>query len=315
MIKAGLLEHGLLVFREQNELTPQREVAFNEAFGWHDPGQGEYLFGFGAPTTEHQVSGGAQLPDCPQVSVLGNTMLEDYHGIRNTQLTPVLGFTFSGWHCDGLHDMHGGLPELTTMYNPVGWQTHSGGQTYFTSGVSAIERMGPDIAEELRQCVVAYMRSPNDEFPDESRRVDSGPSRMIDDGTRRIGFAVDPNNASVGLRDFQLTQEHAVGGGRHKCIRLHPLTGQESLYVSPAKAVYLLDAESGKIRHDIDETTKILSQALRPSAKKGIRYEHEWREGDFVAWLNTLVLHSASDPSQTEGRRLMHRVRLSTPKL
>ena len=60
---------------------------------------------------------------------------------------------------------------------------------------------------------------------------------------------------------------------------------------------------------------EILSQALQPSVNREVRYEHEWQEGDFVAWLNTLVLHSASDPSQTEGRRLMHRVRLSTPKL
>ena len=138
---------------------------------------------------------------------------------------------------------------------------------------------------------------------------------MVDDGTRRIGFGVDPHDASAGLRDFQLTHEHAVGGGRHKCIRLHPKTGQESLYVTPGKAVYLLDAMSGKIRHDIDETVEILSQALQPSVNREVRYQHEWQEGDFVAWLNTLVLHSASDPSHIEGQRLMHRVRLSTPKI
>ena len=40
----------------------------------------------------------------------------------------------------------------------------------------------------------------------------------------------------------------------------------------------------------------------------------DWREGDFVAWINTLVLHSATDPLDTVGPRLMHRVRLSTPK-
>ena len=313
-LRAGLLQHGLLLFREQNALMPHGEVAFNEAFGWHDPAQSEFLFGFGAPTTEHRVSGGAQLPDCPQVSVLGNVMLENYHGIKNTQLTPVLGFTFSAWHADGLHDMHSGLPELTTMYNPVGWQSDSGGETYFTSGVGAIERMDPDITEELRHCQVVYMRSPNDEFPDESRRVDSGPSYMTDDGTRRIGFGVDPQDASAGMRNFKLAHEHAVGGGRHRCIRRHPLTGQESFYVTPGKAVYLVDVDSGAIRHDIDETVDILSQALRPSVKKGVRYEHQWQEGDFVAWLNTLVLHSASDPSDIEGQRLMHRVRLSTPK-
>jgi len=129
VLRAGLLKHGLLLFREQVALTPQNEVAFNEAFGWHDPAQSEYLFGFGAPKTEHKVSGGTQLPDCPQVSVLGNVMLEGYHGIRKVQLKPVLGFTFTAWHADGLHDMHSGLPELTTMYNPVGWQADSGGET------------------------------------------------------------------------------------------------------------------------------------------------------------------------------------------
>ena len=69
-IKAALLKHGLLVFRSQHRLTPEREIAFNEAFGWHDARQKEFLFGFGAPSTEHKVSGGAQLPQWPQVSVM-----------------------------------------------------------------------------------------------------------------------------------------------------------------------------------------------------------------------------------------------------
>jgi alpha-ketoglutarate-dependent taurine dioxygenase len=58
----------------------------------------------------------------------------------------------------------------------------------------------------------------------------------------------------------------------------------------------------------------LLARALRPSVGPKIRYEHNWREGDFVAWLNTSVLHSASDPSGIDGSRLMHRVRLSSPK-
>ena len=313
-LKHGLLKYGLLLFRNQNNLTPAREVAFNQAFGWHDPEQSEYLFGFGAPTTEHRVSGGAQLPQWPQVSVLGNVFLENYYGITNTQLKPVLGFTFSAWHADGLHDMLSGMPELTTMFNPPGWQTQAGGSTYFTSGVRALDRMDPALAEELSHCVVAYMRAPNDEFPDESRRITSGPSFMTDQGTRRIGFGKDPDNPDAGLTDFMLSQEHAEGGGRHTCIRSHAETGEKSLYVTPGKAVYLLDAESGKIRHDIEQTSELLSQALLPSALPGIRYEHQWREGDMVAWLNTLVLHSASDPSDIEGRRLMHRVRLSASR-
>ena len=136
---------------------------------------------------------------------------------------------------------------------------------------------------------------------------------MTDDGTRRVGFGADPHDASAGLRDFTLTHEHAVGGGRHPCIYRHPVTGQESLYVSPCKAVYLIDAKNGEVRHDIEETVELLSKALWPSAKTGVRYEHHWKEGDFVAWLNTLTLHSATDPMNIDGSRLMHRVRLSTP--
>ena len=81
-IRQGLLDHGLLLFRHQQAMTPEREVVFNQSFGWHDPDQRDFLFGFGAPTTEHRVSGAAQMPEWPQVSVLGNVLLDDYHGIR-----------------------------------------------------------------------------------------------------------------------------------------------------------------------------------------------------------------------------------------
>ena len=314
ILRRALLKHGLLLFRNQNSLTPEDELRFNTAFGWHDTNQDQFLFGFGAPTEEHKISGGAQLPNWPQISVLGNVTLDDYHGLKNLQLKPVLGFTYSAWHADGLHDMHDGMPELTTMYNPPGFQTGSGGETYFTSGVRAIDRMDQGLLEELQHCMVAYMRAPNDDYPDETRRVTRGPSYMIDDGTRRIGFGRNPDDPEEGLRDFQLTPEHAEGGGSHPCIRRHPVTEQLSLYVTPGKAVYLADAKTGVVRHGIDETADLLSRALRPSAIPGVRYEHRWREGDFVAWINTLVLHSASDPSDIEGPRLMHRVRLSSPK-
>ena len=313
-IRQGLLHYGLLLFRNQNELTPECEVAFNEAFRWHDPNQKQFLFGFGAPTAEHKVSGGAQMPDWPQVSVLGNVWLENYHGITNTQLKPVLGFTFSAWHADGLHDMLSGMPELTTMYNPPGWQTKNGGETLFTSGVRAVERMAPEIRSLLLDCDAAYMRAPNDRFPDESRRVTRGPSFMAKEGTKRIGFGANPDNPDDGLLNFELKLEHADGGGRHPCIRLHPESQQLSLYITPGKVVHLVDRASGEIKCDIGETSDILSDALLPSALPEIRYSHQWQPGDFVAWINTLVLHSASDPSGINGDRLMHRVRLSTPQ-
>ncbi|MFT5219679.1 MAG: alpha-ketoglutarate-dependent taurine dioxygenase [Gammaproteobacteria bacterium] len=313
-IKAGLMKHGLLVFPKQKSMQPRDEVRFNEAFGWHDKTQKEFLFGFGAPSSEHKVSGGAQIPEHPQVSVLGNVFLENYHGITNTQLVPVLGLSYSGWHADGLHDMFDGMPELTTMYKPTGWQTQHGGKTLFTSGVAAVESMNPELLSELEQCTVGYVRCPNDDATDESRRVVPGPVFMDSEGTRRVGFAVDANDPVKGFHDFQIELQHADGGGRHRCIRTHPVTGQRSLYLTPSRSVCLFDLATGAVRHDVETTVSMLCEALYPGVTKDVRYEHAWEEGDFVAWSNTLVLHSASDASGIVGDRLIHRVRLSTPK-
>lgn len=313
-IKVGLLEYGLLLFRNQRNLTPENEVNFNRSFGWHDPGQTEFRFGPDAPASEHHASGGAQIPDWPQVSVLGTVYPGQYRGIRNTQLVPRPGFTCTGWHADGLHDLFDGMPELTTMYNPFGYASRAGGNACFTSGVRAMERMSPLVARELEQCIVAYMRCPNDDKPDESRRVAPGLPYMVDEGTRRIGFAVNMKKQDARLHDFELRIDHADDGGRHRCVHIHPATGQKSFYATPGHAVYLLDERTGEIRYDIQETVELLSMALLPSVEPGVRYEHIWQEGDFIAWINTLVLHCASDALDIEGNRLLHRVRLSTPK-
>jgi alpha-ketoglutarate-dependent taurine dioxygenase len=313
-VKEALLRYGLVVFRNQHELRPEHEVRFNQLFGWHDPDQKDYLFGFGAPSLEHKVSGGAQLPDWPQVSVLGNVLLKDYWGLPSVQLEPRLGFTYSGWHADGLHDMFDGMPEMTTMYNPSGYRTNSGGKTLFTSSTKALQRLDKKLQSELSSCTVAYMRCPNDDLPDERRTVAPGSTFMINEGTRRIGFAKDISNPSLGLCDFELRPEHADGGGEHPCIRTHPVTKEQALYFTPGRAIYLRDSTDGTIRHNIEATADLLSAALLPSVITEVRYEHQWREGDFVAWLNTLVLHTASDPEGIEGDRLLHRVRLSTPK-
>ncbi|MBH96943.1 MAG: hypothetical protein CMM56_00665 [Rhodospirillaceae bacterium] len=312
-IREGLMKYGLIVFRGQR-LEPEHEVRFNEAFGWHENRQSDFLFGFGAPSKDLRFAGGAQLPEWPQVSILGNVKIDEHHGIHNLQLEPRLGFTFTGWHADGLHDMFDGMPEMTTMYNPYGWRTTSGGRTYFTSGVKAIERMEPQLLKELEKCFVSYMRCANDDDPDPARNISPGPALMTDEGTKRVGFAKNQHDPSQGLHTFRPDESHAKDGGIHPCIRIHPLTGQKSLYVTPSRAVHLVDRETGKMRHDTEETAELLSKALLPSAIPNVRYEHKWLEGDLVAWTNTLVLHSASDPHDIIGDRLIHRVRLSTPK-
>ena len=125
---------------------------------------------------------------------------------------------------------------------------------------------GPGVRCELERCTVAYIRCPNDEAPDEARRVTPGPAYMADEGTRRLGWAVSPHDPSAGLLDFELNartcRRRRPPPPASGCIR----TGEASLYVTPSRAVHLLDVETGAVRHGIEETMDLLSRALLPSA-------------------------------------------------
>lgn len=136
------------------------------------------------------------------------------------------------------------------------------------------------------------MRFPNDDAPQESRKVNGAHGYMTEEGAHRVGWAV----AAIAVSAYT-----------------RPLEKLHFMYLRGARSVSWMWT-AGEVRHDIDETQRLLSAALLPSALPGVRYEHRWREGDFIAWINTLVLHSATDPCKTDGPRLMHRVRLSTPK-
>merc|ERR1711908_2041 len=43
-------------------------------------------------------------------------------------------------------------------------------------------------------------------------------------------------------------------------------------------------------------------------------YAHQWREREFVIWDNRVIMHAPGEPTEMDGERLHHRVRLSGSK-
>jgi alpha-ketoglutarate-dependent taurine dioxygenase len=76
----------LLVFPNQGHLSPTDEVDFYARIPGCDP-------------TERNWSSRHQIPEAPQVTVIGHAQLEGHHGLRGVEVTPT-GMA-PQWHVDG----------------------------------------------------------------------------------------------------------------------------------------------------------------------------------------------------------------------
>ena len=90
------------------------------------------------------------------------------------------------------------------------------------------------------------------------------------------------------------------GEAEHPVLRVHPLTGRTSLYLtSPARCA----AITGLSEQETAETVALL---LEHSTRPDNLYRHAWSAGDVVMWDNGCVLHRA-DHEGVVGDRVMHR--------
>ncbi|MGY9057862.1 MAG: TauD/TfdA dioxygenase family protein [Alphaproteobacteria bacterium] len=82
-------------------------------------------------------------------------------------------------------------------------------------------------------------------------------------------------------------------------IRVHPVTGVKSLYISP---IYN-DAIEGL---DEAETKEILDSLFELASEGRFVYEHKWDKDDIVMWDNRATMHRIY-PYDPHKRRVMHR--------
>ena len=87
---------------------------------------------------------------------------------------------------------------------------------------------------------------------------------------------------------------------RHPCVRSHPVTGRESIYLTPIWVRTLEGLDEADSQARIKEITDF---ATSPETC----YTHQWQVGDVLIWDNRSTLHRQLPFDADNERRLMHR--------
>ena len=85
----------------------------------------------------------------------------------------------------------------------------------------------------------------------------------------------------------------------HPLVRVHPVTGRKSLYISP---IYNDEVEG----LPTEEGQRLIAELAEFAGRPEFVYSHQWETDDVVMWDNRCTLHqvTAFDPAE---RRMMHR--------
>ena len=211
--------------------------------------------------------GTARISDFPGISYISN-LDENGEPVLRTKGSGSLEI---GWHTDNSYMQD---PPMGSLLNAVEVPINGGGHTSFLDTVAAYESMTESLKLEIEGLHMCHDNS----------HSTVGQLRAIYNG-------VEP------------TCREEVDGPVHPLVRIHPITGKRSIYLSrrhgfpSAYIVELSDAESEDLQDRI----------WAHVAQDKFTWTHtDWKVGDLVMWDNQQLLHkrSAIDPTQ---KRVMQR--------
>jgi alpha-ketoglutarate-dependent taurine dioxygenase len=86
----------------------------------------------------------------------------------------------------------------------------------------------------------------------------------------------------------------------HPIVRVHPFTGQKSLYVTKGECISIEGVPD-------DEGRAVIAALHDHCIKPEFLYRHKWQAGDLLMWDNATAMHLAICDYELPQRRLMHR--------
>lgn len=125
----------------------------------------------------------------------------------------------------------------------------------------------------------------------------AGEIRFLD---QRRALALLP--AGLRARLESLRAEHAspldrAARAEHPLVRRHPITGEASLYASPAFTTRILNLPA-------TESRRLLGQVFAAATAGSLAWHHEWQAGDVLIWDNRSMLHATCSLSDVETLRI-----------
>ena len=323
-LRKELHHHQLLIFPNQNHLTPKQEVDFyRELYPqaksiWRDQINNPWeVF----KVKQGNKAGTYQIPDEPAVLVIGKGEI-NHHGLKVTlggnrnaygsdKGSQVLGGGALQWHIDGtFYDKE---PCVYTQMRCIESPDDSGfwleyndgsndriwceaGSTAFASGRIAYDLMSESDRNFCTKTTVHYAPNP---FQQHFNLKNSS------NGLR----AIDPQAES----DYEQGHDLINGLNDDSKAKAYPLvwncpvTKKTALMPHPRCLIGLeSNAASTYIKHGVVESRKIVEKLMRPAINPENIYVHHWQPGDLVIWYNHSVWHSATGGLSDSSRRIMH---------
>jgi alpha-ketoglutarate-dependent 2,4-dichlorophenoxyacetate dioxygenase len=99
---------------------------------------------------------------------------------------------------------------------------------------------------------------------------------------------------AIGFTEFTPDEREAFRPVRQRLVRIHPVTGRKSLFLS-AHAGTILGWTLPEARMFLRDLTEFATQ-------ERFVYVHKWRVGDLVIWDNRTTMHRARRFDRTEIR-------------
>ena len=91
---------------------------------------------------------------------------------------------------------------------------------------------------------------------------------------------------------------------QHPLVRVHPVTGRRSLYLSP-------HTMAGVVGMDDLQGRKLLDELIAHATQDKFVYRHQWQAHDIIMWDNRCTMHAVMPYDSVNHRRVLHRVTIA----
>jgi alpha-ketoglutarate-dependent taurine dioxygenase len=99
-------------------------------------------------------------------------------------------------------------------------------------------------------------------------------------------------------------EKAAVPIVQHPLVRVHPVSGRRSLFLSPVHMSHIAGMSSA-------ESSALLGDLIDLAVQDKYLYKHRWWPGDVLMWDNRSLMHWAQPFDEGVLRRVMHRTTLA----
>lgn len=325
-IREALYHHHVVVFKNQQDLTPKAQYELTKRF---DPLSDNYGHGKTLDAKRSVLHPDLKtIPHQPQVQVIGNGHVDHFEGLKDIRLKhphhkvfhktqipeedDLKATRFYRWHIDAaLYDLNPPMvTSLMAVSVPKGrrqtlrYDDGTGdeldvplGTTAFVSSYKMYDILSDEQKAFVRTTKVSYAPHPY---------IWMSPARALSDG-----LGIHSDSLELPRSELPAVEEEKIKV--FPMVWKNPVTGRLALQVHPC-AIEKLHLADGETIDNLEQVRKIVHDLQRPGIAPARVYAPDWEEGDLVLFNNHGVLHSVTGAFAPEEVRIFRQCNMAASR-